>query len=127
ERTGPNRYEVYPPEPVGDHTSLLRRLRCQLPDGEAVLIGFDFPIGLPASYALKAGVTSFRSFLGETAGRSEWHRFYEISDTPSLRQPFFPLPKQHSGNFRRQLAEALGWPDLSALRRRCEQKTTTRK
>jgi hypothetical protein len=127
ERTGSNEYIVCAPEPVGEHTSLITRLRGQIPTGDALLIGFDFPIGLPESYALRAGVTSFRSFLGDTAGRGDWHRFYEISDNPTLRQPFFPLPKQHRGNYRAQLADALGWPDLLALRRRCERRSATRK
>src|SRR5258706_421920 len=71
-------YVVYPPEPVGDHKSLIRRLRRQLPSSESLLIGFDFPIGLPATYAQKACVASFRTFLEEIAGRGEWERFYEI-------------------------------------------------
>lgn len=120
-------YIVYPPEPVGDPKALVARLRRTLPKDHRLLIGFDFPIGLPVEFARKARVASFRTFLGEIVGRGEWERFYQISDTPSLRQPFFPLPKQQSGNFRAQLALALGFPDLSALRRRCEQRTTTRK
>jgi hypothetical protein len=127
ERTEANEYIVCAPEPVGEHPSLIRRLRSQISTGESLLLGFDFPIGLPESYALKVGVNSFRSFLGEAAGRGDWRRFYEISDTPTLRQPFFPLPKQQPGNYRKQLADALGWPDLSALRRRCERRTRTRK
>lgn len=126
ERVG-NGYVVYPPEPVGDHRSLMARLRGSLPDDHGLLIGFDFPIGLPVEYAQKTSVASFRTFLGEMAGRGEWERFYEISDLPRLRQPFFPLPKHQSGNFRAQLGLALGFPGLSGLRRRCEQKTTTRK
>jgi hypothetical protein len=120
-------YVVHPPEPVGDHKSLVARLQRTLPNDHGLLIGFDFPIGLPVEYAQKASVESFRTFLGEMVGRGEWERFYQISDLPSLRQPFFPLPKQQSGSFRAQLAVALGFPDLSTLRRRCERRTTTRK
>lgn len=126
ERVG-NGYVVCPPEPVGDHKSLMARLRRALPDDHRLLIGFDFPIGLPVEYAHKASVESFRTFLGEMVGHGEWKRFYQISDLPSIREPFFPLPKQQPGNFRAQLALALGFQDLSALRRRCEQRTTTRK
>lgn len=126
ERVGDG-YVVYPPEPVGDHKTLIARLRRPLPENHSLLIGFDFPIGLPVGYAQTASVTSFRTFLGELVGRGEWERFYEISDSPSLHQPFFPLPKQQSGNFRAQLAQALGFADLSVLRRSCERKTATRK
>src|SRR5688572_28359332 len=111
ERVGDG-YVVYPPEPVGDHKTLMARLRRTLPNDHRLLIGFDFPIGLPVEYAQKARVASFRTFLGELVGHREWERFYQISDLPSLRQPFFPLPKQQSGNFRAQLALALWFPDL---------------
>ena len=103
-------YVVHPPEPVGDHKSLVARLQRTLPNDHRLLIGFDFPIGLPVEYAQKASV---ESFLGPFSGRwpdaGEWERFYQISDLPSLRQPFFPLPKQQSGSFRAQLAVALGF------------------
>jgi hypothetical protein len=49
ERVGDG-YVVSPPEPVGDHKSLVKRLRRTLPDGHGLLIGFDFPIGLPVEY-----------------------------------------------------------------------------
>jgi hypothetical protein len=112
ERVG-NGYVVSPPEPVGDHKALMARLRRTLPNDHGLLIGFDCPIGLPVEYAHEASVESFRTFLGEMVGRGEWERFYQISDLPSLRQPFFPLPKQQSGNFRAQLALALGFPEQS--------------
>src|SRR5262249_27906206 len=50
ERVGDG-YVVSPPEPVGDHKSLMARLRRTLPDDHGLLIGFDYPIGLPVEYA----------------------------------------------------------------------------
>ena len=119
-------YLVYPPEPVGEPASLIERLRGQISVHESLLIGFDFPIGLPAVYARQAGVTSFRSALSKF-GSDPWGSFYNISDFPSLRQPFSPRPTQKPGNYRAQLASALGCQDLSVMRRRCDLKTATRK
>jgi hypothetical protein len=119
-------YIVYPPEPVGDKATLISRLRSQIGENESLLIGFDFPIGLPVTYAQRVGVTSFRKALSQF-GSDQWERFYTISDSPNLRQPFFPLPTQKSGDYRNQLAKALGCQDLSPLRRRCDLKTGTRR
>ncbi|MGQ5491080.1 hypothetical protein ACUH78_19775, partial [Thauera sp. ZXT1-4] len=38
------------PEPVGDTRNLTHRLRRRMGADAAVLMGFDFPIGLPAAY-----------------------------------------------------------------------------
>ena len=96
ERVGDG-YVVPPPEPVGDHKSLMARLRRALPDDHRLLIGFDFPIGLPVEYAQKASVGIVPGpFSGRWSDAGSGGRFYQISDLPSLRQPFFPLPKQLS-------------------------------
>src|SRR5687767_13677190 len=89
ERNNSGGYVVFPPEPVGDHVSLITRLQGQLPHNENLLIGFDFPIGLPVAYAQRTAVTSFREALGHF-GSGPWENFYNISDSPSLRRPFFP-------------------------------------
>jgi hypothetical protein len=119
-------YIIYPPEPVGDTATLINRLRSQIGENESLLIGFDFPIGLPVAYAKSVGVTSFRQAMSQF-GSNQWESFYTISDSPTLRQPFFPLPTPKSGDYRNQLAKALGCQDLSPLRRRCDLKTGTRR
>lgn len=77
ERVDPHVYFVYPPEPVGDCTTLISRLRSQVREGESLLIGFDFPIGLPAAYAKAVGVTSFRKAMSQF-GRDQWKRFQHV-------------------------------------------------
>ena len=47
-RAGEGSYRVAAPCPTGDLASLLERLHQAAGPGEAVLVGFDFPIGLPA-------------------------------------------------------------------------------
>lgn len=126
ERVDSTAYVVYPPEPVGDHRSLITRLQGQLSNNESLLIGFDFPIGLPLAYAKQTGVSTFREALAQF-GSEPWEKFYEISDSPSLRQPFFPRPTQQKGQYKSQLAQALGCDSLSSLLRRCDVKTKSRK
>jgi hypothetical protein len=119
-------YVISAPEPVGEISSLVERLEAAVDDGESVLLGFDFPIGLPAEYARSTGVRSFREALREF-GSGEWLHFYDRSNHPSLHQPFFPLPTQDKGEYRRGLADRLGVDNLSRLLRKCDFKRSTRK
>jgi hypothetical protein len=120
-------YLIYPPEPVGQITTFIDRLRETLSSGGTALVGFDFPIGLPIAYADKVGISSWRGALG-VFGTPGWEQFYQRSDSPTLRQPFFPLPKRkgQKGNFRKQLAEALGFDNLDDLYRHCDRGTQYR-
>jgi hypothetical protein len=65
ERVDLRAYVVYPPEPVGEPATLINRLRSQVCNVDSLLIGFDFPIGLPAEYARRVGVTSFRKAISQ--------------------------------------------------------------
>lgn len=121
------RYTVCAPEPVGEVDTLVSRLREALPQGGTGLVGFDFPIGLPRRYAERAGLGDWRQAL-RTLGGPGWERFYEITDEPDLRQPFYPPPKKagEKGNYRFRLAHALGARQFEDLLRRCDLRTTTR-
>ena len=124
ERSAGQRFIVYPPEPVGDPATLVQRLRETLsPQGTGV-IGFDFPIGLPRAFAAKAGLANWRAAL-KAFGGPGWKRFYQRSDRPSLKQPFYPLPKGkgQKGHGRKQLADMLGLGGVGDLYRRCERGT----
>lgn len=65
---------VSAPQQVADAAALLSG------DGPAV-VGFDFPIGMPAAYFRAAGISHFFECLNV-----EW----TPSNQPSLAQPFFP-------------------------------------
>jgi len=113
------------PEPVGDVPTLLSRLAAEAAGG-CVLVGFDFPIGLPAAYAERAGITSFREALPEL-GRGSWARFFEPAERPeeiSLHRPFYP--RRGGGTRHEHLRRGLGldWP---ALLRACDRATPTRR
>jgi len=95
------RYLVTPPRPVEDVGGL-----AMAPDA---LVTFDCPIGLPDSYAAKAGLSSFRAAL-RTFGTGRFDRFYEFADAPAeiaIERPFYPR-RAIKGTARDHLRAALG-------------------
>jgi hypothetical protein len=114
------------PEPEGTYPNipgaLVNRLCEDNPttDQASFLAGFDFPIGLPISYAHLVGEASFLRLLPEL-GRGEWADFYHPAACPSeidLRRPYYPA---RPGNARQQhLTGRLGVNSMDALRRGCE-------
>lgn len=113
-------YRAQPPQPVGDPQTLLSRLRAQAGSDGAVLLGVDFPLGLPLAYAERAGVDDFVALLPQL-GHGEWRDFYRVAERPaeiSLRRPFYPL--RPGGARQSHLVQALGLPSSAALRRRCD-------
>ena len=113
-------YRAQPPQPVGDPQTLLSRLRAQAGPDDAVLLGVDFPLGLPLAYAERAGVDSFVALLPQL-GQGEWRDFYRVAESPteiSLHRPFYPL--QPGGARQSTLVQALGLSSSAALRRRCD-------
>ena len=119
--TSEGRYMLYPPETVGNLSNFLSRIRQIAGPRRTAFVGFDFPIGLPRSYAQAVGIHSWRQAL-DKFGSSGWENFYNVSDDPSLYNPFFPLPKQRGerGSFRRQLTQRLGFSSFDHLKRRCD-------
>lgn len=128
-RDGSGMYRVQGPMPVGDASRLLGRLFA-LTEGTAALVGFDFPIGIPARYAELAGITSFPQLLPEL-GEGEWADFYRVCVTSSeisLRRPFYPRGSGAKGEHTQApLLEALGVPDMQSLLRSCDRATPTRR
>lgn len=78
------------------------------------LVAFDCPLGLPASYAEKAGITSFRGAL-RTLGTGRFERFWDIARTPdeiAIERPFYPAG---TGAKQEELERVLG-PKATWLR-----------
>ena len=118
------RYIATAPQPVGDATTLLARLRATADDrtqpGGAVFVGFDFPIGLPAAYAEQVGVADFLTFL-PSLGREECAAFYDFAERADEIGPYRPFyPRRPGGTRQHHLLAALGLDAVDKLRRRCE-------
>lgn len=117
------RYIAHAPEPAGEPGTLLQRLRAKAEPGGCLLLGFDFPIGLPMRYAERAGIRDFLALLPHL-GQGDWSDFYAVAERPaqvSLRRPFYPQRSHRKGQTRlRHLLDGLGLESADDLRRRCE-------
>lgn len=118
------RWAMKPPELVGDTSTLFQRLQRRSARPGTLLVGFDFPIGLPEGYARAAGLTSFREALALFGSGiwSEWYNVADHRDRISVHRPFYPMRPGNTA--RSHLFEALGVVDGSSLLRRCEQATS---
>ena len=125
ERQGDGTFHIAAPIPVGEPGELPQALLTRASQ-EPVLLGVDFPLGLPMAYARSAGVTSFADLL-PVLGSGDWTEFYELCDDAAdirLGRPFYP--RRPGGTSQAQLVEALGVNTMDELRRRCERKTERR-
>ena len=78
-----------------------------------ILVGFDFPIGLPAAYAKRVGIEDFATALAGF-GQGRLARFLRGRAQPeqiALARPFYPA--RPGGRSRRQLVDGLRARDLA--------------
>jgi hypothetical protein len=113
-------YRALAPRRVGRDGSVLRRLGVPGADPRGgVVLGFDFPIGLPRRYAELVGVGDFRPALAGF-GQGRWEAFYEVASAREqigLYRPFYPM--RPGGRAKSHLYEALGL-GAGELLRRCD-------
>lgn len=112
-------YRLAAPIPAGESATLLVRLREAAGPGGRVLLGFDFPIGLPLRYAEQNAVRDFPALLPQL-GSGEWRDFYHPAETPEQihqRRPFYPA--RPGGARMEHLEKGLNL-SRQELRRRCE-------
>jgi hypothetical protein len=91
-----------------------------------VLLGFDFPIGLPAAYGAMTGLAGFKEAL-PIFGTGSWSEFFDVADHPdeiSIRRPFYPR-RSAKGVRRGALASGLGVSTFHDLFRACEHRTAS--
>ena len=115
------RYTASGPDLVGNPRSLLHSLRDEAGELETVFAGFDFPIGVPAHFAERAGITRFRDFLPQL-GKGDWSEFHSVCDAPdqiSVFRPFFPNGG-YKGRHMEDLLRGHGVSSREPLLRRCE-------
>ncbi|TRL39180.1 DUF429 domain-containing protein [Rhizobium straminoryzae] len=112
-------YRLAAPEPVGNTADLIERLATRATEAGPLLLGFDFPIGLPVSYGALTGLASFRHFL-DVAGEGEWAHWFRVAAKPeeiAVSRPFYPA--RPGGTLRSHLFTGLGL-DAADLLRQCE-------
>ena len=118
-------YRVGTPEAVSAPNSLAESC-VRKSHGRPAVIGFDFPIGLPAAYAERAGIVSFREVFPEF-GTGRWQRFHDLAERPeeiALERPFYPA--RPGGTKQAHLVEGLGVASMDDLLRECERGTASR-
>jgi len=121
------RYTAYSPTRIENHADLIPSIRSQIEVDGCALVGFDFPVGIPASYAQIAGVTEFKSLLKEL-GIGKWADFYNVARVPSeisVHRPFYPFAP--GGKKQSHLLKALGLNTTDELRRECEKQQAGRR
>ncbi len=125
-----DRYYLFQSVKAGPPDTLLSRLHAADGTRWCVLVGFDFPIGLPAAYARRAGITDFCRFL-QQAGRGKWLGFYDVAANPqdvNLGRPFYPQKVRKKGEACQQhLLDGLTLNSNQDLLRACERRTELRK
>jgi hypothetical protein len=113
--------------PVATPTQVLSELSKCIGGKGSVLAGFDFAIGLPAAYAKRAGVTSFRKLLPDL-GQEEWKDFFSPArkrEDIALKRPFYP--DAPGGSSQEHLVAALGVGCMDDLLRVCERRSDKRR
>ena len=126
-RLGDDGWLIEAVEPVGDCPAFVRSL-VAASQQEAVLAGFDFPIGVPDAYGARTGLSSFPDLLAQI-GQGRWARFGDIAREPSeigLERPFYPAGAS-AGLKQADLLVAHGVGALDELRRLCERQTRDRR
>jgi len=96
-------------------------MQALLDPGDAmVLAGFDVPLGVPAAWARRAGVQSFREVLDLVADDA-WPHLLDPARSPAdigPRRPFYP--RAPGGRRRRHLVDGLGLQSAGDLLRACD-------
>jgi len=91
------------------------------------LLGFDFPIGMPAPYGALTGFGGFRDAL-PSLGEGEWERFFDVAEAPadiSVQRPFYPRVAR-KGVSPKEIVAAIGVAGVNDLFRMSERKTAYR-
>ncbi len=93
-----------------------------------VLLGFDFPIGLPEAYGAQTGFSGFADAL-PAFGQGAWSSFFDVAEHPSevsIFRPFYPKTPR-KGVSQAPLVTALWVRSFAELMRVCERASTTSK
>ena len=112
-------YRASAPEPAGAGPDLVTRLLGEARGG-TVLLGVDFPIGVPAAFAMRAGIGDFLAWLRRGPPDS-WYAAASTREEIATERPFYP--RSRGGARRAHLVERLGVEGYRDLLRRCDRLT----
>jgi hypothetical protein len=102
-------------------------IRSQIGSKGVALVGFDFPIGIPAKYASLIHVNQFKRFLLRL-GKHRWSGFYTVCQDASEISKFRPFyPRKPGGTKHNHLISGLNLKSFDDLRRRCEKAYDSRR
>lgn len=76
-------YVAFAPEPVGAVADLIPRIQAEIGGRGCALIGFDFPIGVPALWGLVRQIMAVNG--GRHARLLSGYKFLHTDDAPSAR------------------------------------------
>ena len=95
-------YRAPPPVPIRDAGGLIERMGVRHQSGESVLLGFDFPIGVPRAYAKLVGFENFANWFRALDLDSPFFEVAaDLAQVPALarssphRSPRRPLVSRH--------------------------------
>lgn len=120
-----NAYYIASAAPVGPLHEFWAGLKAMSFKG-GVVVGFDFPIGVPQAYAEAAGIQRFLDVL-PNLGQGRWADFYQICRAANeicTTRPFYPY--KPGGTKVEHLLRGLGIERRDELLRRCERPTENR-
>ena len=83
-------YRVRSPRTVGEVGGLIERMGLTAAAGRSTLLGFDFPIGIPRAYALRAGIANFAVWFRNLDLDSPFFSVATISRTSRPSDRSFP-------------------------------------
>ena len=92
-----------------------------------VLLGFDFPIGMPHAYGVQTGFGSFPQALAEF-GAGNWADVFDVAREAheiAITRPFYPQTAR-KGVTRQTLVDSLRVESFASLHRICELRTARR-
>lgn len=121
-----DRWVVEAPALVGPSGAFLDRAFAAAA-GQCLLLGFDFPIGVPVAYGAQTGFRGFRELL-PMLGEGPWSEFFAVARQPAeiaITRPFYPLSST-KGVSRAELVAGLGVGRFDELLRICERRTAHR-
>ena len=121
------RWQIATPLPVGAVPRFLADA-FTVGEKERVLLGFDFPIGLPSAYGALTGFASFQEALPALGSREPWAGFFDVcerGEDVSLYRPFYPQVSR-KGASPASLVSGIGIGDTGKLLRICERRTAAR-